>query len=202
MIRTNFLKRLESSAHSLAETLGRTVGKIGRLAPKNRPLRTKTSRWTCRDTLPDDDEDDEEFLVNRARNPYHLRELDLSRWKADLLTDRETLAAAWEKVRGISPDRDGKLRKIRAHIRNRVLSPSTDKDGRVNRKIFGVHDLQGYGGISVREPGEFGERTGVEHGDSLRGRNAHYFRRQQLQRHSDQLLAPGAWACQHRKRGD
>ena len=135
MIRTNFLKRLESSAHSLAETLGRTVGKIDDLLQKidryeqNQPL-------DVQDTLPDDDEDDEEFLVNRARNPYHLRELDLSRWKADLLTDRETLAAAWEKVRGISPDRDGKLRKIRAHIRNRVLSPSTDKDGRVNRKIL------------------------------------------------------------------
>ena len=137
MIRTNFLKRLESSAHSLAETLGRTVGKIDDLIEKiDSFLETRATVSSQADILPDDDDDDEEFLVNRARNPYHLRELDLPGWRADLLTDRETLDSAWQKVRGISPDRDGKLRKIREHIRNRVHSPTTDKDGRFNRKIL------------------------------------------------------------------
>ncbi len=137
MIRTNFLKRLESSAHSLSETLGRTVRKIDDLVAKiDSFLETRAAVSSQADILPDDDDDDEEFLVNRARNPYHLRELDLPRWRADLLTDKETLDAAWQKVRTISPDRDGKLRKIKEHIRNRVNSPTTDKDGRLNRKIL------------------------------------------------------------------
>ena len=38
MMRTNFLKRLESSAYSLTETLGRTVGKIDRPSGEDRPL--------------------------------------------------------------------------------------------------------------------------------------------------------------------
>lgn len=137
MIRTNFLKRLESSAHSLAETLGRTVGKIDDLLLKiDAYLENQQAPDAQSDILPDDDEDDEEFLVNRARNPFHLRELDLPKWKGDLINDRETLSAVWEKVRGISPDRDGKLARIKEHIRNRANRPTTDKDGRVNRKIL------------------------------------------------------------------
>ena len=137
MIRTNFLKRLESSAHSLSETLGRTVRKIDDLVAKiDSFLKTRAAVSSQADILPDDDDDDEEFLVNRARNPYHLRELDLPRWRADLLTDKETLDAAWQKVRTISPDRDGKLRKIKEHVRSRVNRPTKDKDGRHNRKIL------------------------------------------------------------------
>ena len=117
MIRTNFLKRLESSAHSLSETLGRTVGKIDDLVAKIDSFsETRSAGRSQADILPDDDDDDEEFLVNRARNPYHLRELDLPRWRADLLRDKETLDSAWQKVRRISPERDGKLRKIKEHI--------------------------------------------------------------------------------------
>ena len=137
MIRTNFLKRLESSAHSLSETLGRTVRKIDDLVAKiDSFLETRATVSSQADILPDDDDDDEEFLVNRARNPYHLRELDLPLWRADLLTDKETLDSAWQKVRGISPERDGKLKKIREHVKNRANRPTTDKDGRVSRKIL------------------------------------------------------------------
>ncbi len=135
MIRTNFLKRLESSAHSLSETLGRTVAKIDDLVAKiDSFLETRATVSSQADILPDDD--DEEFLVNRARSPYRLGELDLPRWRNDLLKDRETLASAWQRVRGISPDRDGKLRKIKEHVRSRVNRPTKDKDGRHNRKIL------------------------------------------------------------------
>ena len=43
MMQTNFLKRLESSAHSLTETLERTIGKIDDLLKKIDPLRTKSA---------------------------------------------------------------------------------------------------------------------------------------------------------------
>ena len=137
MIRTNFLKRLESSAHSLAETLGRTVGKIDDLIARiDRFLESRRVGSSQVDVHPDEEEDDEEFQVNRARNPYYLRDLDLPRWKEDLIKDKETLASAWRRVRDISPKRDGKLSKVKEHIRRRVNSPTKDKDGRVNRKIL------------------------------------------------------------------
>ena len=136
MMRTNFLKRLESSAHSLAETLGRTVGKIDALLTRIEHYEHKQLQQAQADILPDDDEEDEEFLVNRARTPYHLGELDLARWKEDLHRDKHTLTAVWEQVRAITPDRDGKLQKIQEHLRARANRPTTDRDGRPNRKLL------------------------------------------------------------------
>ena len=137
MMRTNFLKRLESSAHALTETLGRTIGKIDDLLDKiHRYEQQPAIQDEQADILPDEDEDDEEFLINRARTPYHLRELDLPRWKKDLLTDKQTLTAAWEKVRAITPPRDDKLKTIREHIQYKARNPTTDQDGKTNRKML------------------------------------------------------------------
>ena len=143
MMQTNFLKRLESSAHSLTKTLKRTIDKIDTLLEKidhyeqnQQVLKAEADILLDDDSLPDDDEDDEEFLVNRARHPYHLRELDCPRWKADLMKDREALRKAWDSVKAITPDRDGKLQAIKTHIRDKAENPSTDKDGKINRKLL------------------------------------------------------------------
>ena len=143
MMQTNFLKRLESSAHSLTETLERTIGKIDDLLEKidryeqnQQMLQADTDRLLDDDILPEDDEDDEEFLVNRARHPYHLEELDCARWKKDLIKDKGTLSKAYESVKAITPDRDGKLQAIKTHIRDKAEHPPTDKDGETNRKLL------------------------------------------------------------------
>ena len=137
MMQTNFLKRLESSAHSLSKTLERTVGKIDDMLDKiARYEQNQQIQDAQADILPDDDEDDEEFLINRARNPYHLRELDCTRWKTDLIKDKQTLTAAWKKVEAITPERDGKLKAIKAHIRKKAQNPTTNKDGKTNRKLL------------------------------------------------------------------
>ncbi len=114
MIRTNFLKRLESSPHSLTLTLERTVSKIDDLLSRiesyeNRPSSNTEDQV---EVLPDEDEDDEDFFVNRARNPYHLRELDLPRWRTDLIRDRAVLEEVRKSVAVVTPERDGKLDKL------------------------------------------------------------------------------------------
>lgn len=137
MMQTNFLKRLESSAHSLSETLGRTIDKHDVMLDKiNRFEKNSDMSDTDADVLPDDDEDDEEFLINRAKNPYHLKELDCTRWKQDILQDKQTLTAAWERVNSITPERDGKLKEIKTHIRDKAYNPNEDKDGTPNRKLL------------------------------------------------------------------
>ncbi len=137
MMKVNFLKRLESSAHSLTLTLGRTVGKIEDLLKKIACYeQNQNEPDTEADVLPDDDDDDEEFLINRARSPYHLRELDLSKWKDDLVKDRQTLTAALNKVKAITPKRDSKLQAIKNCIRNRAENPTTDKNGKTHRKLL------------------------------------------------------------------
>ena len=144
MIRTNFLKRLESSAHSLTKTLDRTIGKIDALLEKiDRYEQTQlpeaeADRLREDDILPDEDAEDEDddFLVNRARHPYHLEELDLPHWKADLVKDKEALTKAYDSVKAITPERDGKLKAIREHIRDQAQNPATDRDGKANRKLL------------------------------------------------------------------
>ena len=143
MMQTNFLKRLESSAHSLTETLERTIGKIDTLLEKidryeqnQQASQAEAAILLDDDILPEDDEDDEEFLVNKARHPYHLEELDCVRWKKDLMKDKGTLSKALESVKAITPERDGKLQAIKSHIRNKAEHPPTDRDGKINRKLL------------------------------------------------------------------
>ncbi|MXZ20070.1 MAG: SWF/SNF helicase family protein, partial [Caldilineaceae bacterium SB0665_bin_25] len=137
MIRTNFLKRLESSAHSLTLTLERTIGKIDTLLAKiDRYESRQNADGSMAEILPDDDEDDEEFLINRARHPYNLADLDLPAWKKELRQDKETLSAAHGNVAQITPQRDGKLARLRQQIKDRVANPTNDRDGCKNRKLL------------------------------------------------------------------
>ena len=137
MMCTNFLKRLESSAHSLTLTLDRTIGKIdGLLEQIERYEKSMLTDNGAVIVQPEEDEDDEEFFINRARHPYHLRELDLSRWKEDLRRDRETLRAAHGRIAVVTPQRDGKLHEIRQAIRRKAEHPPFDQDGKPNRKLL------------------------------------------------------------------
>ena len=138
MLRTNFLKRLESSPNSLTLTLERTIGKMDnlleRIAEFNR--RQDDVSVDIADDMPDDDFDDDDFQVNRARHPYHLRELDLPRWQQAIEIDRAMLSEVLERVSAITPPRDGKLQNLRGQIRTRMESPTTDSDGKPNRKTL------------------------------------------------------------------
>ena len=137
MIRTNFLKRLESSPNSLSLTLERTIGKMDSLVERIEAFRQhQQDAVDIGDALPDEDSDDDDFQVNRARHPYHLRELDLGRWQEDIEQDRDTLSRVLERVRAITPERDGKLQNLRDAIQKRMDSPTTNSDGESNRKML------------------------------------------------------------------
>ncbi len=170
MMRTNFLKRLESSAHSLAKTLDRTITKIDDLLRKIAHYRQhQTVQAAQADILPDDDEDDEEFLVNRARSAYHLRDLDLPRWQDDLCRDRRTLSAVLDRVKTITPERDGKLCEMQNDLRRKATRPPTDRDGRPNRKLLVFTTFRDTAEYLYRElrglAGELGLRTAMVSGD-------------------------------------
>ena len=139
MMRTNFLKRLESSAYSLTLTLDRTVGKIDDLLGKIERYQSgsqSNARLEDADILPDEDDDDEEFFVGGSRRPYRLAELDLPRWQEDLQRDKVTLETVREQVAAITPDRDAKLSEIKEAIRLRAKNPTTYRDGNPNRKLL------------------------------------------------------------------
>ena len=137
MLRTNFLKRLESSPHSLNLTLERTIAKMDALVARIESYESRGHDDSdLGDTVPEADEEDEDFFINRAHNPYHLSQLELPRWKADIGSDRNILAAVRERISVITPDRDGKLIQLKKVLRGRVSAPTRDVDGRPNRKLL------------------------------------------------------------------
>lgn len=139
MMRVNFLKRLESSPEALRLTLDRTISKISTLSEKIIRFQTvqqDAETLTDEDVTPIVDEDDDEFEVNRSRNPYRLAELDLDRWQADLQKDRRTLQAMRDKVALVTPERDGKLRALCEAVAAKASNPTRNLDGEANRKLL------------------------------------------------------------------
>ncbi|MGI9298201.1 MAG: helicase-related protein [Gammaproteobacteria bacterium] len=129
MMRVNFWKRLESSAHACKLTLERTLGKID--GQTDQIEKFLQQRENVRAEILGDEEregeeqEDENFFVNRkARTPYRLRELDVNKWRADMEKDRLALQDALDKVRKITPQRDGKLALLKEQIRRQAARPN------------------------------------------------------------------------------
>jgi len=154
MMRTNFLKRLESSPHALKLTLKRIIETIDRLLKKidcynmktggsHKSLSTTSQQGHLLEDIdqpishmPDDDDEDDDFFVNRGRKPYRLQELDLERWHNALLQDRATLSDALARVEQVTPERDGKLQQIKEAVRKKVQNPTHNRDNQPNHKLL------------------------------------------------------------------
>ncbi len=160
MIRTNFLKRLESSPRSLALTLSRVIEKMGKMLERIRRYRERSQlvapgspgmglmpgmlfetrpsddETIGEDATPYDDDDDEDYSVSQSETPFLFGDLDLERWEADIAADRDALQTILDIVVKVTPDRDGKLLKIKKIIREKAANPTVDRDCKPNRKTL------------------------------------------------------------------
>ena len=134
MMRVNLLKRLESSAHSLALTAERTLKRI------NKTIRL-IEAWQERgdgeehDFRPDEDEEDEDFVIGKGRL-YRLDELDVERWLSDLDGDMRTFRKLHELASQVTPEHDAKLAELKRALRRKIEDAPVDRDGRANRKAL------------------------------------------------------------------
>ena len=134
IMRVNLLKRLESSVHAFALTTGRILERMGL-------LEGQIDAWNRRsggveiEALPDMDEEDEEFVIGKGRR-YHLDELDLDRWRLDLLRDRKIFEDLHRRAKQVTVERDAKLARLKTILGRKVKEAPPDKDGRANRKVL------------------------------------------------------------------
>ena len=134
MMRINLLKRLESSVKSFKLTVERILGKI-------EDLNRRITAWEANkqndrlDIEIDEDDEDDEFVIGKKRQ-YRFSELDVNRWRQDLLADERVLSKLHSDAAEISPQRDGKLSELRNVLREKINSPSRDKDNVPNRKAL------------------------------------------------------------------
>ncbi len=143
MMKVNFLKRLESSVHSFAETLQRTIKKINDLEFDIQDfLHEDTDSDISYDALADaeeeygEDEELREGIQAEENETYQYEHLNLDTWLEDLREDKEQLAKLHQAADSINADRDAKLEELKQLISQKVQHPTTNKDGKQNRKVL------------------------------------------------------------------
>ena len=134
MMRVNLLKRLESSVHAFTLTTRRILDKMECYDKLIENWREHGKAKEI-DLRPDEDEEDDEFTVGRARR-YRLDELDVDRWQQDLRVDRQVFEELYCRAEQVTIERDDKLAELKRVLQNKVEEAPLDKDGRANRKAL------------------------------------------------------------------
>ncbi len=134
MLRVNLLKRLESSVHALMLTTERILKKMDDIDRLIEAWRVRGENGEF-DSRPDEDEEDEEFVVGRGRQ-YRLDDLNVDRWQHDLREDRRVFRELHRLVRRVTPERDFKLAELKEVLRRKTERAPEDKDGHANRKAL------------------------------------------------------------------
>ena len=145
MMKVNFLKRLESSVHSFASTLERTIENIKARASEIQDFLSATASVVSEsgfdpfaETAEEYGEDDElQTGVQTGKNQTYLYEhIDLDTWLADLQDDRTQLDKIYKIAQNITSDRDAKLEQLKQLIAAKVKNPAKNRDGKENRKVL------------------------------------------------------------------
>ena len=121
LLRVNVLKRMESAVSSFTLTLHRQLtdveATLARIEDHNESIEELD--------IADVDLDDpavESLLVGRKVKVL-LQDVDLVRWKQDLIEDRNRLATLHSAARHIGAARDAKLEDLRTVIKNKCQNP-------------------------------------------------------------------------------
>jgi len=131
LMRVNLLKRMESSIHSFKLTCTTVLDNI------NTTLRKIDENYNdfdldinIEDIDPDDSDLENELIGNKVK--VLLKDMDLIRWKQDLLDDREKLEGIIKKASLVTPDKDAKLCDLKNIIKNKIQHPINTE----NKKII------------------------------------------------------------------
>ena len=131
LMRVGLLKRMESSINSFALTVEKILSKI------NRTLELIDQRQFDYDVemdINDIDVDDPEFdnLMFGNNVKVLLKDMDLIKWKQDLLSDKDKLETIYLEAINVTPDRDAKLLKLQELMESKFKNPINVR----NRKII------------------------------------------------------------------
>ena len=141
MMKVNFLKRLESSVHSFAITMNRTIEKIEDLEDRIQrfqALQEGNPEVDLEDLQIEDIEDEElqQALQVGKKLKFNFAHLNVDRWLDDLQKDKQQLNLLAVLAGDVKPEHDAKLKQLQALIAAKAQNPTVDRDGRANRKIL------------------------------------------------------------------
>ena len=134
LLRVNVLKRMESAVSSFTLTVQRQLRDVEATLAH---IESHTDELEEID-IADVDIDDPAFealLVGRKIKVL-LRDVDLIRWKQDLIEDRNRLATLLAAAKQVDAARDAKLAALRQMIEDKCRHPINTHDGKGNQKII------------------------------------------------------------------
>jgi hypothetical protein len=141
MMKVNFLKRLESSVHSFSLTLQRTMDKIESLEERLQAFKAYRAAYPDVDLealRPEDQEDEDlrDALEVGEKLTFKTIHLDVDRWLNALRRDKQQLHGLHLQAQDVTAERDAKLAELKKLIAEKALRPTTNTDGKFNRKVL------------------------------------------------------------------
>ena len=130
LLRVNILKRMESAVTSFTLTVQRQLKDIEATLAQIEAHAEDIEEIDIAD-VDIDDPDFEALLVGRKVKVL-LNDVDLIRWKQDLIEDRNRLATLLAAAQNVTPSRDAKLAALRAMVEQKCRNPINAG----NRKII------------------------------------------------------------------
>jgi hypothetical protein len=130
LMRVNLLKRLESAISSFALSLERQLAGVNRLLDRIDSHETEVGEPDIADVDLDDPEIEPLLVGNRVK--VLLSDVDLIRWRNDLVEDRERLSELLAEATEVDPSRDAKLMELKEMIRSKCQEPINEG----NRKVI------------------------------------------------------------------
>lgn len=130
LMRSNVLKRLESSIDSFRKTVEKLLSKVEyclELCENN----TKCySNKIDMDIIDPEQEEYDIYMFGKDKE-INLADMDLIKWKQDLEKDKKKLSQLLEKAREITPERDYKLEVLKNKISKKIQTPLNTENKKV-----------------------------------------------------------------------
>lgn len=140
MMKVNFMKRIESSVHSFAISLDRTVNKITELEKKLKAYKEKhkDAELDFDETKVEDPDDEELQEANQVgkKIKFNLAHLKIDDWLKDLAKDKKQLHSLYLSANDVTPERDAKLAELKKLIKKKITNPTTNFEGSPNKKVL------------------------------------------------------------------
>jgi len=130
LLRINVLKRLESSIHSFRLTVQRQLADVEAMLRRIEEHEEDVEEPSIEE-VDIDDPAFESLLVGRKVKVL-LSDVDLVRWRQDLIEDRNRLATLVSAASQVTPDRDAKLHDLMQAIQHKCENPINGG----NRKVL------------------------------------------------------------------
>jgi SNF2 family DNA or RNA helicase len=129
LMRVNLLKRMESAVSSFALTVERQLSEVEFLLSKIENHADSFDEIDIED-IDIDDPAFEPLLVGRKVKVL-LQDMDVIRWKQDLIEDRDRFATLLSDARKVGAERDSKLLTLKNIIRSKASKPINDGNKKV-----------------------------------------------------------------------